>query len=262
MKDFFNQIIDFNKMKLFLSKIFTSRVIKEAFKYLYPKNYKFPFKTQEEAPNFLEKFYHFIPLKLANTAGVTEKFSLEIYYILKNRRISISKALPKGMHDFVKKILYRGAVAKTSCHEINHDFYNILLMHSNGSIPLQTPKKQYIHEKEGGRNMEVILFDRKIYKLSLIECLFLLNEKNYEKSLQDFRKGFNQLKRDELKFEDDCLFKEFNTILKIENFSEIANNIEITCEGNEESNFWKDTYIDDIEDVNDILGFIRDPSKL
>ena len=135
-------------------------------------------------------------------------------------------------------------------------------MHSNGTIPLQTPKKQYIPEREGGRNMEVILFDHKIYKLSLIECLYLLNEKNYEKSLQDFRKGFNQLKRDELKFEDDCLFKEFNTILKIENFSEIANNIEITCEGNEESNFWKDTYIDDIEDVNDILGFIRDPSKL
>ena len=57
-------------MKLFLSKIFTSRVIKEAFKYLYPTNYKFPFKTQEEASNFLEKFYHFIPLKLAGTAGV------------------------------------------------------------------------------------------------------------------------------------------------------------------------------------------------
>ena len=262
LKDFFNQIIDFKTMKLFLSKIFSSRVIKEAFKYLYPSNYKFPFKTQKEASDFLDKYYHFIPLKLANTAGVTEKFSLEIYYILKNRKISISKALPKAMHDLVKKILYKGAVTKTSCHEINHDFYNILLMHSNGTIPLQTPKKQYIPEREGGRNMEVILFDHKIYKLSLIECLYLLNEKNYEKSLQDFRKGFNQLKTDELKFEDDCLFKEFNTILKIENFSEIANNIEITCEGNEESNFWKDTYIDDIEDVNDILGFIRDPSKL
>ena len=41
-------------MKLFLSKIFTSKVIKEAFKYLYPTNYKFPFKTQKEASDFLE----------------------------------------------------------------------------------------------------------------------------------------------------------------------------------------------------------------
>ena len=87
------------------------------------------------------------------------------------------------MNKLFKKILYRGAVVKTSCHEINHEFYNILLMHTNGKVSLQTPRKQYIVEREGGRNMEMILFGRKIYKLSLLECLYLLNEKNYEKSL-------------------------------------------------------------------------------
>ena len=134
-------------------------------------------------------------------------------------------------------------------------------MHSNGKIPLQTSRKKYIAERESGRNMEVILFNRKIYKLSLIECLYLLNEKNYCKSLQDFRKGFNDLNYEDLIFDDNSSFKEFNQIFKIKNFMEIAKNTDITCEENNESNVWKDTYIDDIEDVNDILGFIRDPLK-
>ena len=261
VEKFFDNIINFNEMKKYLSKIFSSNVIKEAFKYLYPSYFKFPFKNQKEALDFLEKYYHFIPLKTMNTAGVTERFSLEIYYILKNRECNTSKTLSNEMNELCKKILYKGAVVKTSCHEINHEFYNIFLMHSNGMIPLQTPRKAYFKEGEGGRNMEMILFDRKIYKLTLIECLYLLNEKNYEKNLQDFRKGFNELNIKDLNFDDDNPFNVFNEILKIDNFLEIAKSTVITCEESEESNFWTDTYIDDIEDVNDVLGFIRDPSK-
>ena len=261
LKEFFNEIIGFDKMISFLSKVFTSKVIREAFNYLYPQNFKFPFKNEKDAFDFLRKYYHFIPLKIFGTAGITEKFSLDIYYILKRRNISISKILPNEMTKLSKKIMYSGAVVKTSCHEINHDFYNIFVMHSNGKIPLQTSRKKYIAERESGRNMEVILFNRKIYKLSLIECLYLLNEKNYCKSLQDFRKGFNDLNYEDLIFDDNSSFKEFNQIFKIKNFMEIAKNTDITCEENNESNVWKDTYIDDIEDVNDILGFIRDPLK-
>ena len=249
-------------MKSFLSKIFTSNVIKEAFKYLYPSYYKFPFKNEKDALNFLEKYYHFIPLKILSTAGITEKFSLEIYYILKKRTTSISKFLSNEMYKLCKKILYRGSIVKTSCHEINHEFYNILFMHTNGKIPLETPRKKNIAEREGGRNMEKILFNRKIYKLSLIECLYLLNEKNYEKSLQDFRNGFNELNYEDLKFDDNSAFKEFNDVFKINNFIEIAKNTDIICDENEMSNFGTDTYIEDIEDANDILGFNRDPLKL
>ena len=69
MKDFFNTIIDFDKMKSLLSKIFTSKVLKEAFNYLYPSYFKFPFKNEKEASDFLKKYYHFIPLKTLGTAG-------------------------------------------------------------------------------------------------------------------------------------------------------------------------------------------------
>ena len=262
MKDYFNELIDFTKMKSFVSKIFTSRVFIEAFHILYPSYFKFPFKDKDEAEAFLKQYYHFIPLKTFSTAGVTEKFSLEIYYILKKRNINNSEILSNEINNLIKKILYRGSVVKTSCHEINHDFYNILFMHTNGKIPLQTPRKQYIPEREGGRNMEALLFNHKIYKLNLLECLYLLNEKNYDKKLEDFRKGFNELNSKNLRFEKNCCFEEFNEIFKIENFTQMAKNTDITCEENEETNFWNDNYIDNIEDENDILGFIRDPSKL
>ena len=261
LKEYFNEIICFDKLILFLAKIFTSKVLREAFNYLYPSYFKFPFKTESDAFNFLKKYYHFIPLKTSDIAGITEKFSLEVYYILKKRNYSTSKDISTEKNKLIQKILYRGSVVKTSCHEMNHDFYNMLIMHSNGKVPLKTPRKQYIVEREGGRNMEMLLFNRKIYKLSLKECLYLLNEKNYNKSLDDFRNGFNELNYDDLIFDDNSLFKEFNNVFKINNLSEIAKNTNITCEEDSDPNFWKDTYIDDIEDVNDILGFIRDPSK-
>ena len=41
--------------------------------------------------------------------------------------------------------------------------------------------------------MEIALYGRIIKKFSLGEALYVLNEKNYEKSLEDFRKGFMEL---------------------------------------------------------------------
>ena len=256
----YDEIIDFKRMKIFLSKIFVSKVIKEAFNYLYPDYYKFPFKNEKEAFNFLEKYFHFIPSKNLSTAGITEKFSLEIYYILKKRRNTITSSVSNEICQLIKKILYRGAAVKTSCHEINHEFYNILLMNTNGKVPIETPRKKYFHEKESGKNMEMILFNCRINKLSLKQCLYLLNLKNYEKSLQDFRKGFNELNREDLIFDDNSLFPEFNEVLKSSKFDEMAKTSEITCDDNDEYDLLNDTYIEDIEDTNDVLGFIRDPS--
>ena len=49
-------------------------------------------------------------------------------------------------------------------------------------------------------------------KLSFKECLYLLNEKNYEKDLQDFKDGFSELKEKDIKFEKDNLFYELNEV--------------------------------------------------
>ena len=47
--------------------------------------------------------------------------------------------------------------------------------------------------------MERLLFNHQMKKLTLKECLYLLNEKNYEKDLQDFKKWFNELNYKDIK---------------------------------------------------------------
>ena len=263
MKEEFNKIIDFEQMYTFLSKIICSPVFKEAFYLLYPKYLVFPFKTEEDSLKFLKKYFHFIPLKSARTGAITEKFSLEIYYLLKTRKINISQYVKEEINILINKIFHRGALVKISCHEMNHDFYNIFLMHSNGKIPLETPRKKFIEEREGGKNMERLLFNQPIRKLTLKQCMYLLNLKNYGKSLKEFKEGFNELNIKDLKIEDKGIFHELNDIFDIDNFPQLSIESNVRCDDNDEnSNFFSDSYVEDIEDVNDILGFIREPSKL
>ena len=262
IKEYFKEIIDYAKMKQFLAKIFCSKVIRQAFDILYPEHFNFPFENENDCFEFLKQYYYFIPFKTDKTGAITEKFSLEIYYILQRRLYYIPGNNSKEINILVKKIYYRGLCVKSSCHEINHEFYNLLLMHSNGQIPVETPRKKYIEEREGGKNMERLLFDKPVGKLSLKECLYLLNEKNYEKNLQDFKDGFSELKDEDIMLEKDCIFYELNEVFKAENLKEISSKGFMKCdEGDDNSNIFTDGFIDGDENVNDVLGFIRDPTK-
>ena len=134
-------------------------------------------------------------------------------------------------------------------------------MHNNGLIPIETPRKNNVNEREGGKNIERLIFNRIVKKLTLLECLYLLNEKNYEKSLIKFREGFNELKIKDMKFDKDNIFQEFDKISKIENIKTIGVESTIRGENNDDSNTLVDSVVDQVEDSNDVLGFIREPSK-
>ena len=262
MKESFNEIIDFDKMKKFLAKIYCSNVIREAFNILYKDSgFRFPFKDEQDAEKFLKEYYHFTPLKSSKVAAITERFTLEIYYFLGEKNVIISGNHSDEIKKLINQVLYRGACTKTSCHEINHEFYNLFFMHNNGLIPIETPRKNNVNEREGGKNIERLIFNRIVKKLTLLECLYLLNEKNYEKSLIKFREGFNELKIKDMKFDKDNIFQEFDKISKIENIKTIGVESTIRGENNDDSNTLVDSVVDQVEDSNDVLGFIREPSK-
>ena len=84
---YFKQIIDIKKVNKFLSKIFCSNVIKEAFKIIYPEYYLFPFDNEEEALGFIKENFHYIPFKSSRTGAITEKLTLESYFFLQKRKI-------------------------------------------------------------------------------------------------------------------------------------------------------------------------------
>lgn len=256
LNDYYYNFINVKRINCFLAKIFCSNTFKEAFSILYPDYYEFPFKNEKESFKFIENYFNYIPLKNKTTNAFTEKLTLESYYFMKDKKITLHNNFQIGnLYDLVYKTFYISGVIKTNSHELNHEFYNIIFLHSNGDLPLETPRKKKISQRESGRNLEMILFGREIKKINLSEALYILNEKNYEKNLEKFREGFNEKKDDDLKLEG--IFKEFNELHYIKEFNEIAKESTMTCDDIGDDNAFEGSFIEDLEDSNDVLGFIR-----
>ena len=206
LKDYYNNKYDEEKIRKFLIKILTSKVIKEAFSFFYGKDVKYPFLNdtsntgENKAKNYLNKYLKFVPLKMETSNAVTEKFSMETYIFL--NRLTIYSNLNQSQNNLSKdehiimKALINGSIVAIHDHEVNHNFHNYFYCCKNGNEPLKTPRKIYGDEREGGNNMERILFGRVLYQLTLRQALFILNEENYEKPLNQFRKEFLELKKE------------------------------------------------------------------
>ena len=99
--------------------------------------------------------------------------------------------------------------------------------------------------------MELILFGKVIKHLSYEEVLYILNEDNYNKSLEDFRKGFSRLNDKDLTINGP--FKDFN-ILEDSISDEIKKNSFIKVKNNYNINdILKNAKIT-IPLVNDVIG--------
>ena len=143
--EYFDNKIGFKKIKNFLKKVLCSKVFRQAFSVLYPEYLDFPFDTYDKINNYIEHNLHFIPLNSKRTNGYTNKLTMEIYIFLKTRVISgqIDKYI-----ELLEPILYTGPFIKTNYYEINHNFYNMFFFHSNGTIPVRTPRKKINEERE------------------------------------------------------------------------------------------------------------------
>ena len=147
--------------------------------------------------------------------GSTDKFTLEIYiYIEKKDYNNMPKDFDLNNNDniFFLTGFMTGELIKTGIHEINHDMYNIYYYHSNGIISLKTPRKTIngFSLRESGREIEILLFGKQVTEINIKQVLYLLNEKNYEKGIIEFKKGFNELKDSDLDIQGE--FSDFNKI--------------------------------------------------
>lgn len=260
IEKYFKKIIDIEKVNKLLSKIFCSNVIKEAFKILYPAFYKFPFKDQNEALEFINDNFNYVPYKSLKTGAITEKYTLEVYYFLQAKKIFFNKAnLNQEKINLINKIFYNSNAIKTNTHEMNHNFHNLLFMQSNGINTIETPRKNNVDISESGKNLERLLFKRCLYRMTLSECIYILNEKNYDKTLEDFREDFNDIKDKDLQFEKNGVFSEFNNIENFINDKLLLTNSIMVSDDNydNDENDLSNFFIDNIEDDSDVLGFIR-----
>ena len=124
-------------------------------------------------------------------------------------------------------------------------------------IQLKHQEKKKIDERESGKNLEMLLFNRRVKRITLEESMYILNERNYNKNLDDFRTSFNELKEDDIK--TDGIFSKFNEILKeSKKNGEILKNCFIaTDDMDDDEGILSNCFIDNTDDENDVLGFIR-----
>ena len=213
--DAFNNIINVKKIKNFLTKVFCSNVIKQAFQILYPSYIKYPFQTEEDAENYINKHLNFVPFYSCASNGITDKFTSDTYIFLKPKRFNTQLISDREIIELLEKILYTSGIIKTNYHELNHNFYNMFYYQENGNIPLKTPRNKNFPMREGGRIMEKLLFGKIIENINIIEALYILDENNYKKDIYQFKKDFENLTGIEAKKEHHSIngeFSEFNSI--------------------------------------------------
>ena len=137
-------------------------------------------------------------------------------YILINNGWTISKNLNdneinlSSEEQLVYKALNNGANIEINFHELNHNFNNYYYYIRYGNEQLKTTRTIEMNEIEGGNNMERILFGRVLNILTLKQALYILNENNYQKSLNEFRSDFLKLKDNVPEIEG--TFKEYSQI--------------------------------------------------
>ena len=256
LSEYYKKKFDEDKFRNFISKILVSNVFKEAFSFFYGNDIKYPFMdknnnmTEEIAKKFLDTHLNFIPLKSLTTFAVTEKFSMETYIFLDSNFISSSVDVNENNlsmdEELINKALTNGAIVAINEQEINHNFHNYYYFSKNGNETLRTPRKFDLNGREDGNNMAKILFGKVLNNLTLKQALYILNEKNYEKSLNQFSKEFLELKEEHCKSEG--IFKEYFN--KIFNVKELSDYMAINFKSNKN----KIGYIS-IKLKNDVLGF-------
>jgi len=216
LKNYYSMQFDEDKLEKFFSRILISKVFQETFAFFYGNEIKYPFlddniKGGEKASKFFKKYIKFIPLKCLTTNAITEKFSMESYVFLNSELIS-SNFNENGTVEekTISKALLNGAFVVIIDHELNHNFHNYYYMTQNGKESIKTPGKEEFAEREGGNNIERVLLGRVMNELTLRQALYILNEKNYYKSLNQYREEFLALTKEDCECQG--IFEEYSKL--------------------------------------------------
>ena len=206
-----NYVKNQNKLKQFLMNILKKKVFIDAYEILFgDRNYKLLKKRYLK--EFINKRLNFAPIRIKGKVGISDKISLNTLISAKETRIIYKDAI---ISDNIKEILNTSSYVVTEEHEIFHILDCIPYYENNCSISIDTPRKDKFEGKaEGGYYLELLLFNKIMDSITLLQALFILNEENYDLSLSEFVTRFKSIGKKELEFKEiKGTFNEFNQYL-------------------------------------------------
>ena len=206
-------------IKLFLFKFIHSNVYKEAIIKLFPKHFTNLLDTNlKDLEIYIKNRLKFYPYQDLYNSGLTDKISFYSYIPI------IFPLNYNEDYEPIYPIFKTSGTIENTIHEINHINQDILFFKENDISFFNTPKREGFKTGiEGGENIEELLFGRKITRLGLLESLYILNEKNFDQSLFNYKKNFMEIYSYTIPFEEK---KKYLEISETGIFRNLCNNID------------------------------------
>ena len=202
-----NLVKNQDKIKLFLTKIMTKRTFVDAYKILFG-NEEYKLLDRQYLDEFINKRLAFVPIRPNSVSAISDKITLNTLVTAKIRKYT-NKNITSEFEKYINDILNTGGYVLIEEHELFHLIDCLPYYESFCTISINTPRKRFYNGKnEGGEYLELLLFDKIFSEINLKEVLFILNEKNYDKSLADFKEDFKKLSPKDLKING--VFSYFN----------------------------------------------------
>ena len=227
-----------SKIKQFLKKIVDKNVYKQAIKKLFPEHYRsLTSNNNEEIKEYIDKRIKFYPFQKLNLSGITDKLSC--YSFIPSINFLFEEY--SNISNQNKETCKIGLTIVNSLHEINHVNQVIIFFKGNNKDLINSPGRiinENLSLKEGGFSLEYILFGDAVRRINLFQCLYIMNEKNYDQELSKFRENF-------MKIQDIVIETKGETkLIKIEN------------------GIFKSFYDNVIQDINSLLSDLEDKTIL
>ena len=185
-----------NDIKNFLLKLIDTNVYKQAIKKLFPDYYKcLDSNGNEDIKYYIKERIKFYPFQDLDISGITDKLSCSSFIPSINFTVLQTRSLK--IRDENKDTYKIGLTIVNSTHEINHANQCIIFFKGNNKNLINSPKRNTennLEVQEGGISLEYLLFGKIINEINLLECLYIMNEKNYEQDLDEFRKNFMNIR--------------------------------------------------------------------
>ena len=182
-----------SKIKQFLKKIVDKNVYKQAIKQLFPEYYRsLTSNNNEEIKEYIDKRIKFYPFQKLNLSGITD--NLSCYSFIPSINFLFEEY--SNISDQNKETCKIGLTIVNSLHEINHANQIILFFKGSNKGLINLPERiinENLSSKEDGFSLEYILFGDVISRINLFQCLYIMNEKNYDQELSQFRENFMKI---------------------------------------------------------------------
>lgn len=173
--------MDLIKIKNFLKEIFKKETFKKIFSILYKEEDLKIIYQDYLIDDYVDNHLFLVPYKSKNLSGLTDRFSCNSYIffcedILSNNNIPVDNIITYALKTSRFIII--------ALHEFNHYIY------SHMNLLFDSPRKKELNINEGDLLMELILFGDETSDINLEQSIYILDEKNYDKTEKQFQKEF------------------------------------------------------------------------